>query len=76
METNHSTHQAHGSDSPATQRQRGVGGCYVTPPPLQDVLFEQLSYLISHAGCGCPAGCATCDRLSRVLAPLLEPFRA
>jgi hypothetical protein len=76
METNRSTHQASGSQPPASQRPQGVGGCYLTPPPLEDVLFEQLHYLISHASQDCPAGCAICHRLSRVLAPLLEPFRA
>jgi hypothetical protein len=75
VETNRLTHQASSDQPPTGQRQHGVGGCYVTPPPLEDVLFEQLSYLVSHASQNCPPGCAICARLSRVLAPLLEPFR-
>ena len=74
METNGSTHPASGRQPPAT-RQRGVGGSYMTPTPLGDVLFEQLRYLISHASQECPPGCAICARLGRVLGPLLEPFR-
>ena len=76
METDHSTHQARGNQTPATQRQPAVSGCYLSSPPLEEVLFEQLHYLVSHASHECPRGCAICHRLSRVLGPLLEPFRA
>ena len=75
METDHPTNQASGRRAAAAQRPRGVRGCYITPSPLGDVLFEQLRYLISHSSQECPAGCATCARLGRVMAPLLEPFR-
>ena len=77
MEANHSTHRAGGGGPRAAQRRHpGLGGCYVTPSPLEDVLFEQLRYLISHAGHRPSGHCPDCDRLDRVLGPLLEPFRA
>jgi len=75
MNVNHSTHPANGSRPSATERPLTVGGCYVAPPPLADVLFEQLDYLVSHALQGCEPGCPICERLIRVLGPLLEPFR-
>lgn len=76
MEANHSTHPAGGGGPRATERHPGVRGCYLTPSPLEDVLFEQLRYLISHAGHHPSERCSDCDRLDRVLGPLLEPFRA
>jgi hypothetical protein len=71
-----SSSPALGPAAPAKRRQAGAGGCYLAPAPLKTVLFEQLDFLIAHAGQDCPPGCATCRRLSRVLTPLLEPFRS
>jgi hypothetical protein len=75
MDADHSTNPANGSRPSATRRPQTVDGCYVAPPCLADVLFEQLDYLVSHARQGCEPGCPICERLSRVLEPLLEPFR-
>ena len=38
-----------------------------------DVLREQLEFLIDHAACGIH-GCRLCDRYQRVRGVLLEPF--
>jgi len=47
---------------------------FVEPASLNDVLFDQLEYLVSHAGEECPAGCPDCHRLEQVKKLLLVPF--
>ena len=47
--------------------------CYLETPTLPDVLNEQMSYLLAHAGHNTP-GCADCQRLSEVVRVLMRPF--
>ena len=47
--------------------------CYLAAPALPDVLSEQMSYLIGHAGHNA-AGCADCQRLAQVVRILMRPF--
>ena len=42
---------------------------------LGEVLFEQLNYLLDHAG-NCSPGCPDCARLVAARAWLLLPFRS
>lgn len=44
----------------------------------EDVLWEQIDYLMAHGGSGCvlgEAGCEDCWRLARMIETLLIPFR-
>jgi hypothetical protein len=56
--------------------------CPVTPPGLHftaktnDVLQEQLQYLIAHAAGDRACGCSECRRYLRVRSVLLEIFRS
>ena len=46
---------------------------YLEAADLPDVLSEQLSYLLDHAGHHA-AGCADCARLAEVVRLLMRPF--
>jgi hypothetical protein len=46
---------------------------YLPAATLTDVLFEQLDYLLTHAG-NCLPGCSDCGRLEQVKRCLLQPF--
>lgn len=48
---------------------------YIESAPVVDVLFDQLAYLIAHAGRRCPRGCQDCIRLKQVKDWLMLPFR-
>jgi hypothetical protein len=52
---------------------RAVSPCYLAAPALPDVLNEQMSYLLAHAGHNMP-GCADCLRLAQVVRLLMRPF--
>jgi len=47
--------------------------CYRPMPALSDVLDEQLSYLLAHAGHEAE-GCRDCLRLAQVVQLLMRPF--
>lgn len=47
--------------------------CYLEAPALADVVNEQMSYLLAHAGHN-TAGCPDCQRLSDVVRLLMRPF--
>jgi len=49
--------------------------CYVASAVVEDVLFDQLQYLVTHGGRDCPSDCLECGRLERVTHWLLLPFR-
>ena len=48
--------------------------CYIEPAEAEDVMFEQLGWLLDHADGSCPAGCRECARLETVKRLLLQPF--
>jgi hypothetical protein len=48
--------------------------CYIEPAEAEDVMFEQLEWLLDHADGSCPAGCRECARLETVKRLLLQPF--
>ena len=52
---------------------RGASRCYVASAALPDVLNEQMSYLLDHAGHNV-AGCSDCQRLAQVVHLLMQPF--
>jgi len=52
---------------------RHVSNCYQAAPALPDVLNEQMSYLLAHAGHN-TAGCTDCLRLAQVVRLLMRPF--
>ena len=48
--------------------------CYIEPAEADDVMFEQLQWLLDHADGSCAAGCRECTRLETVKRLLLQPF--
>ena len=48
--------------------------CYTEPAPADEVMMEQLEYLLRHARDGRHKGCAECARLDSIGAALLAPF--
>jgi hypothetical protein len=48
---------------------------YVDPAPMDDVMFDQLEYLLTHQRGACRARCQDCLRLRHVERWLLRPFR-
>ena len=70
MIANHSDVRA---KSGAAASVRPVSTCYLESPALPDVLNEQMSYLLAHAGHN-TAGCADCLRLAQVVRLLMRPF--
>jgi hypothetical protein len=39
-----------------------------------DVMWEQMEFLVAHAGKACKPGCPECSRLEQVKRYLLQPF--
>ena len=60
--------------SPAMNSGRHAG--HLEPAPLDEILHEQLDYLIAHAAQSCAPGCPDCARFQQVQYGLLLPFRA
>ncbi len=48
--------------------------CYIEPAQAEEVMFEQLEWLLDHADGSCAAGCRECARLETVKRLLLQPF--
>ena len=48
--------------------------CYIAPAEANDVMFEQLEWLLEHGNGTCAAGCRECARLETVRRLLLQPF--
>jgi hypothetical protein len=46
----------------------------VAPAPSDEVMHDQLDYLLRHAGGDCLARCVDCRRLAEVQQTLLRPF--
>jgi len=49
---------------------------YIESAPVPAVMFDQLDYLLAHAGENCAPGCEDCVRLYQVKNWLLLPFRS
>lgn len=47
---------------------------YTEPAPADEVMMEQLAYLMLHARTGLHVGCLECARLDKIRAALLSPF--
>ncbi len=52
-----------------------TGPSYTQPAPADEVMMEQLEYLLLHARTGHHLACAECARLERIGAMLLSPFQ-
>jgi hypothetical protein len=48
--------------------------CYTEPAPADEVMMEQLEYLLLHARNGRHPECRECARLDRIGPVLLSPF--
>jgi hypothetical protein len=48
---------------------------YIDPAPHDEVMMEQLEYLLRHCRSGRHAQCADCIRLEKISRHLLSPFR-
>jgi hypothetical protein len=47
---------------------------YIEPAPHDEVMMEQLEYLLMHSRSGFHAQCADCQRLDSISRYLLGPF--
>jgi hypothetical protein len=47
---------------------------FVEPAPAVEVMWEQMEFLVAHAGPKCSPDCAECVRLEQVKQWLLRPF--
>jgi len=47
---------------------------YPAPAPAAAVMWEQMEYLMAHAGSSCHPDCPDCTRLEQVKHYLLQPF--
>lgn len=67
-------------ESPQPQRGEGCPALesefrYVDAAPYDEVMMEQLEYLLMHCGSGRHARCSDCVRLETISRYLLAPFR-
>ena len=61
---------------PAIEAQPGarLASCYAQPAPTDEVMMEQLEFLLLHARHGRHAACSACVRLEQIGSVLLAPF--
>ena len=62
--------------SPPTSQYEGRSSCYIERASLEDVMFDQLEWLLEHASSSCARKCPHCMRLEPVKDLLLVPFEA
>jgi hypothetical protein len=48
--------------------------CYIEPAWLEEVMFDQLAWLLEHTSASCYSECPHFARLEKVKNPLFEPF--
>jgi hypothetical protein len=48
--------------------------CYINPAPHDEVMMEQLEYLLLHCRSGRHSHCPDCARLEKISRHLLSPF--
>jgi hypothetical protein len=51
-----------------------LASCYMQPAPADEVMMEQLEFLLLHARKGRHLACPECARLDRIGSVLLAPF--
>ncbi len=64
-----------GNSGPAAARVPVRAAPYLDAAPVDEVMFEQLGYLLAHRKGHCPNPCAECSRLEHIKFWLLAPFR-
>jgi hypothetical protein len=71
----HAVESIHPSESPiGSQPGARSASCYTPAAPTDEVMMEQLEYLLLHARKGRHLACAECARLDRIGSVLLAPF--
>jgi hypothetical protein len=66
----------------ASQPAASQSNCYIATPPMNEVMFDQLEYLLAHSaeraklGKQCTPECMDCGRLQQVKNWLLMPFHS
>jgi|HubBroStandDraft_6_1064221.scaffolds.fasta_scaffold2067229_1 hypothetical protein len=48
--------------------------CFLEPAPAVAVMWEQMEFLVDHAGPACSPNCPECLRLEQVRQCLMRPF--
>ena len=61
---------------PQTNLNEGRRSCYIEPASLEEVMFDQLAWLLEHASATCSPECPHCARLQKVKNLLCGPFEA
>ena len=59
---------------PPTNLNEGRRSCYIEPASLEEVMFDQLAWLIEHTNASCSPECPHCARLQKVKNLLFVPF--
>jgi hypothetical protein len=59
---------------PPTNLNEGRRSCYIEPASLEEVMFDQLAWLLEHTSASCSPECPHCARLEKVKNLLFEPF--
>jgi hypothetical protein len=66
------------SSSPNHDRVAAVAvarkGCFAEPASAVAVMWDQMEFLMAHAGPACSPDCPECNRLEQVKQWLLRPF--
>jgi len=76
------TANAQSQSTIASQPAASRSECYIAAPPMNDVMFDQLEYLLAHTaerasgGQRCAPECMDCGRLQQVRNWLLLPFHS
>ena len=60
---------------PPISASEGPRVSYIEAALPAEVLFDQLAFLLEHAGPSCPLSCPDCARLAKVQSLLLAPFQ-
>jgi hypothetical protein len=59
---------------PPTNLNEGRCSCYIEPASPEEVMFDQLAWLLEHARASCSPDCPHCARLEKVKNLLFAPF--
>ena len=59
---------------PPINLDEGRRSCYIEPASLEEVMFDQLAWLLEHASASCSPECPHCARLQKVKNLLFVPF--
>jgi hypothetical protein len=59
---------------PPINLDEGRRSCYIEPASLEEVMFDQLAWLLEHASASCSPDCPHCARLQKVKNLLFVPF--